>query len=151
MALQEYIRQDDARQDSITVQTGPQTANIVVYLFTGAGMLLLSLLGLFYSVGLCLMIAAAVVISISFLVVLQLNNRWTISFIGDRMYAENSARGYAHALYDCGQLKRGQIVLKQTNAKKDRGMIQIPGTMHKYGNIHNFSSLCAYIEEHIKE
>ena len=38
-----------------------------------------------------------------------------------------------------GKKRRSELTLKETNAKKDRGMMTVNGTVYKYGNIKKFS------------
>ncbi len=82
-----------------------------------------------------------------FLILFQTGIKWRIVFVGDELFLYRTRDNYE---VQFGKKRRSELTLKETNAKKDRGMITVNGTVYKYGNIKKFSKLKEYIEENLE-
>lgn len=141
---------NETKNDTFRTETGVQTKNILYFTLTGLVLLALALFALKISAALYAVIAVCIFTSVLMLIVLQVSTRWTITFEGSRLYVHNSHSGMLRASYDCGEIRYSQLKLIQTSAAKDTGYMEIPGTIHKYGNIKDFSKLCAYLEANLE-
>ena len=128
-------------------ETGVQTSNIFRYAAAGVGLVLLSLLGLLNNFVTFLFFAGCSIIAVTFLILFQTGIKWRIVFVGDELFLYRTRDNYE---VQFGKKRRSELTLKETNAKKDRGMMTVNGTVYKYGNIKKFSKLKEYIEENLE-
>jgi hypothetical protein len=128
-------------------ETGVQTKNIIMYTVSGVALILLSLLGLLNNLLTFLFFAGCSVIAVTFLIIFQTGIKWRIVFVGDELYLYRTKDNYEIRF---GKKTRSELTLKETNAKKDRGILTVNGTVFKYGNIKNFSKLKEYTEENLE-